>query len=1222
MPGTERRKKLTVNFSIVFLRKIPGILLLLFYCSTFAQDISFFHLSKKDGLSDNRISGVVMDKNGLLWIGTSEGLNCYDGYTVKKFYKEEYPALQNNNIVRLTCDEMNRLWILFADKSITMLDEDRIFHIISIVDQGQPVTVDFLLPYTSRGVLFLSGSHLYAPDKKNPLKIERLEWHEDARLNNDFERINIWDKDKLVFSGNNQLILFDVTKLVVSDDITVPGILAAARLTNDEALITKSDNEKLSRVNLKTKKVVQRYGRLKDQYGDEMMNYPRSIYYLQEQKFILTSAYAGLYLFDANDETLIRYKHDPVDPKSISANNTTYLFSDTSGYFFITSGSAGLNYFNINHYLAKWQPSFMDSHTGKIFDGYINCISQDRNGIIWLGTQNSLIEWDRKNDNIKFHSYGKINGSELAGTEEVRAICLDKSGRIWIGLNRFGVVVLNRKKEVIKYFYADGKNNALSSNFIYDIKEAPDGKMWIAGSKGLDIVDPGNFQIRSPGSYSYLRALEKKVCQFIWFHNNEAWIATNRGAYRVNLTRNSWCLFNNKTGLRDENVSCITGGDNGNIYLGTTAGLYIMRNDKIVGFYNRTNGLSSNKCEGLLKDNDGSIWIGNNNSLICYNPVNKSMIAYGDASGLSDAGLKPNAFLKLSDGEILWGTGKGLNYFKPRLLQKLQLPLNVLVHSLSTADSSFWLAKSKDIALPWSKKSISFAFSAIDLYRVENIKYKYMLEGADESWKILPRPREVQYSNLSPGSYLFRLMASRDGHTWVESNNTIGVTILAPWWRSNLFIVVSFIILFSTVAFVIRMRSKKIRSQGEQIETEKAINYFASSMHEQTTTDDILWDVARNCIGRLNFEDCVIYLIDEHRPVLIQKAAWGPKTNIKKISSAYGDSFGKHEETDKIINPIEIPVGKGIVGTVAATGKAEIVNDTSKDKRYIVDDARRSSEISVPIIYNGKILGIIDSENSRKSFFTQKHLSILTTIASLCANKIVRLKAETEKQNAIMELLDHKRKTAEAQLKSLRLQMNPHFLFNSLNSIQQIILAGDEKVATLYLSKFSRLLRLVLTHSDKDKVTLKEELEMLTLYIELESLRFKESFKYEISCDENIDADEIKIPTLLIQPFVENAIWHGLLHKEGSRSLYIKLTEDSAENILCIVRDNGIGREASKKINVQNNYASKGIAVAEERLKAYNNQHLLKSKVLIEDLADINGKAAGTKVTMTLPLLN
>jgi LytS/YehU family sensor histidine kinase len=199
--------------------------------------------------------------------------------------------------------------------------------------------------------------------------------------------------------------------------------------------------------------------------------------------------------------------------------------------------------------------------------------------------------------------------------------------------------------------------------------------------------------------------------------------------------------------------------------------------------------------------------------------------------------------------------------------------------------------------------------------------------------------------------------------------------------------------------------------------------------------------------------------------------------------------------------------------------------------------------------------------------------------------------------------------------------MSPHFLFNSLNSIQQMILTGDATAATLYLSKFSRLLRLVLSHSDKEKVTLNEELETLSLYIELESLRFRETFQYEIICDDSVDRDETRIPTLLIQPFVENAIWHGLLHKEGIRTLTVKFAEDSFENLVCIVEDNGIGREAARHIT-RKNHSGKGIAVAEERLRTYNEQHAVKSMVYIEDLRDNKGIATGTRVIVTLPLLN
>jgi len=273
-----------------------------------------------------------------------------------------------------------------------------------------------------------------------------------------------------------------------------------------------------------------------------------------------------------------------------------------------------------------------------------------------------------------------------------------------------------------------------------------------------------------------------------------------------------------------------------------------------------------------------------------------------------------------------------------------------------------------------------------------------------------------------------------------------------------------------------------------------------------------------------------------------KKAAYGPKSPV---------DFTIHE-------PIEIPVGKGITGTVAVTGKAEIINNTEKDNRYIVDDDRRYSEIAVPIIIDDKVMGVIDSEHRQKHFFTEKHVIILQTIAALCANQMQKTRAEEEKQKATIELWENKQKATESRLQSLRLQMNPHFLFNALNSIQQMILANEEMVATRYLSRFSKLLRMVLLHSDKESITLREEIDILKMYIELESVRFKESFTYSIHCDESIEVEEIKIPTLLIQPFVENAIWHGLMHKENNRRLTVTFTE-MQDFLQCIIEDNGVG---------------------------------------------------------------
>ena len=184
-----------------------------------------------------------------------------------------------------------------------------------------------------------------------------------------------------------------------------------------------------------------------------------------------------------------------------------------------------------------------------------------------------------------------------------------------------------------------------------------------------------------------------------------------------------------------------------------------------------------------------------------------------------------------------------------------------------------------------------------------------------------------------------------------------------------------------------RVESEKQRK--EDLEAEISINYFAQFLFTAVTVDEILWGVAKNCISRLGFIDCVIYLIDEKKNKLIQKAAYG----------------NKNPESYVIKDPIEINIGDGIVGNVAKSGKYELINDTSKDDRYIIDDDIRYSEITIPIKIENKVIGVIDSEHPNKNFYTQKHVRILTTISNLIGNKIEKLKEQEEKEKLQAEVV-------------------------------------------------------------------------------------------------------------------------------------------------------------------------------------------------------------------------
>ncbi len=1164
------------------------------------QDLSFFHLDKSDGLSDNTVTSVISDENGLIWIGTLNGLNSYDGYTVRNFFVRDFPGLQTDVISRLVCDHMNRIWIQGVDGSLSVLDEKREFRPITLTTGNEHIRVDYLLPVSGMP-MFLSNGRLYSLEDKSTLKFVPTIMDEESLFKNKFERINLWDEDHLVFSGSDQLFLFDFKTLKASPTVNVTGIMAAARFTADTAIVTTTDERKLLKVNLTAGAIAEAYNGVKDQYNEPMHRYPGSIQHLQDKKFLIASPTAGVYTFDAGSKELKRYAFDNLDDHSISADHTTYLFECNGEFDFIATAGSGLNYFKRNTSMAKTKTVFYDQISGRIYNGHISSIVEDAFGNLWFGGGNTLIRWNRVNGKTTFLM--PSNKKEASEWGRIRTLFVDKgTNRIWIGATT-GLVTMGQDHNKITHLK---RGSLLPDNSINSLVKSPDGLIWVSTSEGIYFVEPNSFEIILPNENSPLRHVQKLYCNVVWFQDDtNVWIATRSGAFHINLADDHFEKLTTTDGLVFDEVTGFAEGNHGEVYIGTRFGFHILKPDRSIQAYNKINDMWPIDCHSLLRDGSGNVWFANRDYLAFYSPATERFYTFDDQAGITPYGFQFYSAATSGNGELLFGLNRGIAYFKPEHIKAPATPGAVIVNEMSSHNHRYQVPSGTVIELPFAANSVSFSFSAVNLLRGKNMFYQYRLHNIEKQWtKASVSSREVAYHNLQPGSYIFDVRASGDGIQWVEAVNPVSFIILTPWWKKDWFMLTGLLFVSTILVLVVRRRSLKMQRQREQLDVEQTINYLATSIHEQETVDAILWDVARNCIGRLKFEDCVIYTLDQDRKVLTQKAAWGPKTT----------------DENKIVHPIEIPIGKGIVGHVAANGKAEIVKDTTVDDRYIVDDIARQSEITVPIIYDNRVLGVIDSEHSTKGFFTPKHLSILTTIAAICANKIIRFKAEEEKKQAQLELLVHERKMVEAQLKSLRLQMNPHFLFNSLNTIQQMILANDETAATRYLSKFSRLLRLVLGHADKDTLMLKDELETLQLYIELESLRFKDSFRYSIVCDHTIDPEEIRIPAMLIQPFVENAIWHGLLHKQGERKLSLNFSEDAVENLVCVIEDNGIGREAAGRIGNEE-HTGKGMAMAEERLCTYNDHQAVKSRICIEDLKDENGNGSGTRIILTLPLL-
>lgn len=374
----------------------------------------------------------------------------------------------------------------------------------------------------------------------------------------------------------------------------------------------------------------------------------------------------------------------------------------------------------------------------------------------------------------------------------------------------------------------------------------------------------------------------------------------------------------------------------------------------------------------------------------------------------------------------------------------------------------------------------------------------------------------------------------------------------------------------------LRRKNEEIkRISAEALDTERTINYFATSMFGRNTVEDVLWDITKNCISKLNFEDCVIYLYDKERNSLMQKAAYGPK-------NPYGY---------EILNPVEIKVGEGIVGSVFESGRAEIIPDTTEDPRYIEDDTRRYSEITVPIIFRGKKIGVIDAEHSKKNFFNEKHLHILTIIASLCANKIEQANHEEAYLKAEMKLAENNRKFANLKFISFLHQLKPKYVIQILRSISKLIDTGKSGQAKEYLETASDYFNILFNNTQSDWIPLMKEIQLLDKYCKLQQMNFSYKFQYQVITDPSIsNAETILVPPLMIQPFVEQAILNCTKdeHKEGKLLIRIWITND---RLYFNIEDNGKYPDEETIVKEPENTYAPALKYADKRISIMNEMY-------------------------------
>jgi len=250
-------------------------------------------------------------------------------------------------------------------------------------------------------------------------------------------------------------------------------------------------------------------------------------------------------------------------------------------------------------------------------------------------------------------------------------------------------------------------------------------------------------------------------------------------------------------------------------------------------------------------------------------------------------------------------------------------------------------------------------------------------------------------------------------------------------------------------------------------------------------------------------------------------------------------------------------------------------------------------------------------------FKTLLGLAFSWGVYAIYRNRIERIR---KKEEMLRREAEVKQQMAETETAILRLQMNPHFIFNSMNSINAYILKKDIDTASEYLGRFAKLMRMILDSAARQFIPVSDEIDLLKLYLQTEAMRFEHKFTWSFEVEDSIDPDDVIIPTMILQPFVENAIWHGLANKKGGGEIKVSFKKENGL-LLCSVEDNGIGREAALQIQNGRTHESKAMAITQRRLELLKKDEETVASCEVLDLKTPEGQARGTKIVLHLPFL-
>ena len=971
-------------------------LIILCFCfnSIYGQysNLKFENLNTEEGLSSSTCLDVFQDSHGFLWFGTIDGLNKYNGYEFEIFRPilNDSTSISNNRINAIQEDKQENLWI-GTNNGLNFYNRDtNLFTHISLYNQplkfNNPKKIINTLLYDDvKNVIWVGTSdglvQLILNDDSSQIKnLEYIHYSYDSQninsLDNNVINSIVKDKDGFVWVETNGPHLNKFNPEINAFDRVYIKHKKPYELNHiPKRLFIDSDNQfwignDLSNIII--------WDKAKDTFKQlALTDKTVPIYtFFEDSKGVIwfVTDGSGIYLYDKENEVLNQIVNDSADPFSLQGNQISDVIEDNDGIFWIATYNEGINKLDVKkssfgHYY--YQKDKSNGLNQKI----IQSVLQDSKGRIWLGAYNGGLNYfDEKNNSFTVYSHNPEGRNSLS-SNKIMYTFEGKDGDIWVCTLDGGVSKFNPETKTFKHFYhRDKYNSTIGQNSVWTGIEDSHNRIWLGlRDEGLDVFSEKKEQFHhfKIGEDKQDGLLSNFVFSLFIDSKNRLLVGTSLGLNYVDLDDlgegiPDFINFKevNINGISGTRINDIMEDKNNNIWLATDIGVFKLDSDlNLLKSYFTTDGLPNNLITGIIEDLNLNIWITTRSGLSFLDPYTGSITNFNTHDGIQGMEYQSKSIARTDDGRIIVGGINGFNIFQPNDI--LIAPTETL-HSKITGlkvnnkpvrvgdkvNKNFVLTKPisevENLSLTYKQTNVSFEFIALHFKNQEQVKYAYKLEGLEDEYIQAGTARVVNYSNLQPGDYTFKVKASVNNDWSTAPESSVKFVLKSPpWktWTAYAFYTVIFLLL---LWYLNKFFTNRIKEEKEREFDQMKLEFFINVSHEFRTPLTLI----------LNPLDKLIAGI--HNPELVKTSAESIQRSARRLLYLVNQLLD-YRKMEVGMAPLQVQKGDIIKFTndifalfkgLANTKNIGYTFTTSSDQLYAFFDFDKIEKILTNLISN------------------------------------------------------------------------------------------------------------------------------------------------------------------------------------------------------------------------------------------------------------------------------